>query len=310
MGRERRTVGRNTVDLKRAIIDLMPGPLVRTFASPYIAGKGIGAGVSKADEIHTKHGICSTVDLLAEEVFSREDVEATVQIYLRMVEALKDRPFASISLKPTSLGINESEAYCQDNLRRIVSAAATHGMHITLDMEDRHFTDVTLRMFKAIRNEFDNFGIVLQSRLFRTPEDIKALHSKPCKVRICIGIYREPADVALQDKADMKDKLFELVQLLLDHGHYPEIATHDEPLIRRCIAYLDKQGVAKNAYEFQMLLGVPRSDIQQEIVKRGQIVRLYVPFAEDWKYAVHYLKRRLAANPAMAVMVMKNMFSH
>ena len=296
------------MDFKRTILDLMPDILVRTFAAPYCAGKGISSGVAKADEIHTKLGLHSTVDLLAEEVFSREDVEATVQVYLRMVEALKDRPYASISLKPTSLGINESEAYCQDNLRRIVAAAATQGLHITLDMEDRNFTDLTLRMFKAIRNEFDNFGIVLQSRLFRTPEDIKALHTKPCKVRICIGIYKEPAEVALQDKRDMKDKLFECMQLLLDHGHYPEIATHDEPLIRRCIEYLDKRGVAKDAYEFQMLLGVPRTELQQEIVKRGQIVRIYVPFAEDWKYAVHYLKRRLAGNPAMAVMVMKNLF--
>ena len=296
------------MDLKRVIVDLMPGPLVRIFAAPYTAGKGIASGVAKADDLHTRLGIASTVDLLAEEVFRREDVEATVQVYLRMIEALKGRAYASISLKPTSLGINESEAYCQDNLRRIVSAAAVHGMHITLDMEDRHFTDVTLRMFKAIREEFDNFGIVLQSRLFRTPEDIKALHTKPCKVRICIGIYKEPADVALQEKPDMKARLFEHVQLLLDHGHYPEIATHDEPLIRRCIEHLDKCGVAKNAYEFQMLLGVPRTELQQEIVKRGQIVRLYVPFAEDWKYAEHYLKRRLAANPAMALMVMKNLF--
>jgi len=296
------------VDLKRAIIDLMPGRLVRVFAAPYISGKGIAAGVAKADELHGKLGICSTVDLLAEEVFSRDDVEATVQVYLRMIEALKDRPYASISLKPTSLGINESEAYCQDNLRRIVAAAAPHGLHITLDMEDRHFTDVTLRMFKAIRDEFDNFGIVLQSRLFRTADDIRALHAKRCKVRICIGIYREPAEVALQDKADMKAKLFEYVQLLLEHGHYPEIATHDEPLIRRCLAHLDEKGVPRDAYEFQMLLGVPRTGLQQEIVKRGQTVRLYVPFAEDWKYAVFYLKRRLAANPAMVGMVLKNMF--
>jgi proline dehydrogenase len=296
------------VDLKNALIDLMPAPLVRTFAAPYTAGKGIASGVGKADELHARLGLYSTVDLLAEEVFRREDVEATVQVYLRMIEALKDRPYASISLKPTSLGINESEAYCQDNLRRIVAAAAAHGLHITLDMEDRHFTNVTLRMFKAIRAEFDNLGIVLQSRLFRTPEDIRALHAKPCKVRICIGIYREPADVALQEKPQMKEKLFEYVQLLLDHGHYPEIATHDEPLIRRCIAYLDGRGVPREAYEFQMLLGVPRMELQQEIVKRGQIVRLYVPFAEDWKYAVHYMKRRLAANPAMALMVMKNLF--
>ncbi|MDP1832515.1 MAG: proline dehydrogenase family protein [Geothrix sp.] len=298
------------MDLKRAIIDLMPGPLVRIFAAPYTAGKGIASGVAKADDLFARQGLYSTVDLLAEEVFRPEDVEATVQVYLRMVEALKDRPYASISLKPTSLGIHESEAGCQHNLRRIVAAAAPHGLHITLDMEDRHFTDVTLRMFRAIRDEFDNFGIVLQSRLFRTPEDIRALHAKPCKVRICIGIYWEPAEVALQDKAGMKEKLFEQVQLLLDHGHYPEIATHDVPLIRRCMEHLDQRGVPKTAYEFQMLLGVPRTDIQQEIVKRGQILRLYVPFAEDWKYAVHYLKRRLAGNPAMALMVMKNMFGN
>jgi len=298
------------VGLKDTIIDLMPGRLVRTFAAPYIAGKGIASGVAKADDLHAKLGISSTVDLLAEEVFRREDVEATVQVYLRMVEALKDRPYASISLKPTSLGINESEAYCQDNLRRIVAAAAVHRMHITLDMEDRHFTDVTLRMFKAIREDFDNFGIVLQSRLFRTPEDIRNLHAKPCKVRICIGIYNEPAEVALQDKADMKARLFDYVQLLLDHGHYPEIATHDEPLIHRCIEYLDQRGISKDAYEFQMLLGVPRTEMQQEIVKRGQVIRLYVPFAEDWKYAVHYLKRRLAHSPSMALMVMKNLFGN
>jgi proline dehydrogenase len=298
------------MDFKRAIVDLMPGPLVRTFASPYIAGKGIASGVAKADQLHQQSGLHATVDLLGEEVFNREDVEATVQLYFRMIEALKDRPYATISLKPTQLGINESVEYCQDNLRRIVAAASVHGLRITLDMEDHNFTDRTLTMFRAVRDEFDNFGIVLQSRLFRTAEDIRNLHAKPCRVRICIGIYKEPAQVALQEKPDMKEKLFEYVQLLLEHGHFPEIATHDEALVRRCMAYLDQRGVPKDAYEFQMLLGVPRAELQKEIIGRGQHVRLYVPFAEEWKYAVHYLKRRLAANPAMAVMVVRNMFGH
>jgi len=298
------------MDLKRTVIDLMPARLVRIFASPYIAGKGIASGVAKADEMMGRHGLHSTIDLLGEEVFRREDVEATVQVYFRMIEALKERTSATISLKPTQLGINESVEYCQDNLRRIAAAARAHGLRITLDMEDSGFTDRTLKMFRAVRDEFDNFGIVLQSRLFRTGDDIRTLHAKPCRVRICIGIYKEPAAIALQDKPAMKDKLFEYVQLLLEHGHYPEIATHDEALIRRCIEFLDRRGVPRDAYEFQMLLGVPRTRLQQEIVQRGQIVRLYVPFAEEWKYAVHYLKRRLAANPAMAVMVVQNMFGH
>jgi proline dehydrogenase len=114
--------------------------------------------------------------------------------------------------------------------------------------------------------------------------------------------------VAYQDKPTMKERLFEYVPLLLDQGHYPEIATHDEPLIRRCIEYLDQRGCPKTAYEFQMLLGVPRQQIQGQIVSDGRLMCLYVPFAEEWKYAVAYCKRRMAANPMMGAYVMKNLF--
>jgi len=296
------------VDIKRAIIDLAPAPIVRIFAAPYVAGKGIEAGVAKADEIWTTSKLHSTIDLLGEEVFKREDVEATVALYLEMIDQLKGRAYASISCKPTQLGIHESEAYCLENIRRIIGYAAPHKLHITVDMEDHDFTDVTLRLFKALRNEFDNVGTVLQSRLFRTKDDILALHAKPCKVRICIGIYKEPKAIAYTDKPAMKDKLFDFVQLLLDKGHYPEIATHDEPLIHRCIEYLDRRGCPKSDYEFQMLLGVPRQDIQTQIVGDGRLMRLYVPFAEEWRYAIAYCKRRMAANPMMGAYVMKNLF--
>ncbi len=250
----------------------------------------------------------ATLDLLGEEVVKHEDIEATVALYLRMVDQLKGRAYASISCKPTQMGIHESEAYCLENIRRVVARAAPQGLHVTVDMEDHTFTDVTLRLFKALRSEFDNVGTVLQSRLFRTKDDILALHAKPCKVRICIGIYTEPRSIALTDKPAMKDKVFDFVGLLLDKGHYPEIATHDEPLVRRCLEYLDKRGCPKTAYEVQMLLGVPRQDIQAEIVRDGRLMRLYVPFAEEWKYAIAYCKRRMAANPMMGAYVMKNLF--
>mgnify|MGYP000968241409 FL=1 len=296
------------MDIKKAAVDLMPGFLVRTFAAPYVAGKGLESGVRRAEQLQRELGLHSTVDLLGEEVFRREDVEATVQLYFRMIAAQKDMPYTSISLKPTQLGIHESEAYCRENIRKIVAQAAAHNLHITVDMEDRHFTDVTLRMFKAVRAEFDNVGIVLQSRLFRTPADIQDLNDRPCKVRICIGIYTEPAEVAHTDKSVMKEKLFEQVGQLLDLGHYPEIATHDEALIRRCMAYLDQRGCGRRAYEYQMLLGVPRTALQKEIVARGEVMRIYLPFAEEWKYAIHYVKRRLAGNPMMAAYVLGNLF--
>lgn len=296
------------MDIKRALIDLAPGPIVRVFAAPYVAGKGIESGVRKADELWQAARLHSTVDLLGEEVFERKDVEATVALYFGMIDELASRPYASISLKPTQLGIHESEAYCLENIRQVVGRAAPRGLRVTVDMEDTSFTDVTLRLFKALRNEFDNVGTVLQSRLYRTRDDIIALHTKPCRVRICIGIYKEPKDVAYTDKPAMKEKLFDYVQLLLDKGHYPEIATHDEPLIERCIEYLDTRGCPKSAYEFQMLLGVPRHAIQTRIVNDGRLMRLYVPFAEEWKYAIAYCKRRMAANPMMGAYVMKNLF--
>jgi proline dehydrogenase len=296
------------VDIKRAVIDLAPAPVVRLFAGPYVAGKGIESGVRKADEIWAAGRLHSTIDLLGEEVFRREDVEATVRTYFGMIEQIGDRPYATISLKPTQLGIHESEAYCLENTRKVLARAAARGIRVTVDMEDRHFTDVTLRLFKALRDEFDNVGTVLQSRLYRTKNDIAALHAKPSRVRICIGIYKESREVAYADKPTMKQKLFEYVQDLLDKGHYPEIATHDETLVRRCLEYLDRRGCPKDAYEFQMLLGVPRAQIQREIVESGVAMRLYVPFAEEWEYAIAYCKRRLAANPMMGVFVMKNLF--
>jgi proline dehydrogenase len=296
------------MDIRKAIVDLAPGPVVRVFAAPYVAGKGIESGVSKADEIWKANRLSSTIDLLGEEVFKREDVEATVSTYFGMVDRIRERPYVSISCKPTQLGLHESEAYCLENLRKVVARAASGGIRVTVDMEDHHFTDVTLRLYKALRNEFDNIGTVLQSRLFRTKDDILALHTKPCRVRICIGIYKEPKAIAYQDKPAMKEKLFEYVQLLLDRGHFPEIATHDEPLIDRCLEYLDRRGCPTDACEFQMLLGVPRQRIQQQIVASGRVMRLYVPFAEEWKYAVAYCKRRLAGNPMMGAYVMKNLF--
>lgn len=296
------------MDIKKAVVDLMPGALVRTFAAPYVAGKGVETGVARAERLFREEGLHSTVDLLGEEVHSREDVEATLAVYFRMIEALAGRPYASISLKPTQLGIHDGEAYCLENIRKIVARAAPHGLHITVDMEDHHFTDPTLRMFKALRAEFENVGVVLQSRLFRTPDDIRALPRERCKVRICIGIYTEPAEVALTDKAAMKERLFQQVQMLLDGGHYPEIATHDDDLIHRCMDHLDQRGCPRDAYEFQMLLGVPRASLQKLAVQRGEVMRIYLPFAEEWKYAIHYLKRRLAGNPMMAAYVLGNLF--
>ncbi len=291
---------------KKTIVNLMPNPLVKVFAAPYVAGTGLESGLETAERFWEKDGLYSTIDLLGEEVYDHDEVEGVVEIYLEAVRRLKDREYATISLKPTQLGIFEGEGYCLANMRKIISAAEKYNLHVTIDMEDHPYTDVTLQFFHELREEFDNVGTVLQSRLFRTRDDILSLPKKPCKIRTCIGIYSEPADIALQKKSDMKEQLFQNMQLLLENGHYPEIATHDVPLIHRCMDFLRENKIPSERYEFQMLMGVPRKTVQKELLKQGEIVRLYVPFAEKWKYALAYCKRRLAANPMMAAYVLKN----
>lgn len=294
--------------LKNFIINLAPTPLVKIFANPYVAGDSIDAAVSTAQAFWTKRRIGSTIDLLGEELDKDEDVQYSVGVYEKLIKALGKQDFATISLKPTQLGSHKSTEHCLNIIRGIVAHAAEYDIKVTLDMEDHTFTDMTLEIFQAIHQEFPTFGTVLQSRLFRTDDDIKSIEGLNARIRICIGIYNEPKEIALQNKAEMKTKMLSQLEVLLKDGHYAEIATHDEAVIRESINIAEKLNIGKDRYEVQMLMGVPKQDFQDQLTKDGILVRLYVPFAEKWKYATAYAKRRLCANPAMAAYIIKNIF--
>lgn len=173
-------------------------------------------------------------------------------------------------------------------------------------MEDHTFTDMSLDIFRALKKDHPTFGTVLQSRLFRTDKDIKSLGGLNARIRLCIGIYNEPKEIALQNKPEMKAKLLQQLEVLFKEGHYPEIATHDEALLREALNIAERLKMRKDQYEVQMLMGVPKQSLQDELIQNGILIRLYVPFAEKWKYATAYCKRRLAANPAMAAYIVKN----
>ena len=187
-----------------------------------------------------------------------------------------------------------------------MARAAEQEIKVTLDMEDHNYTDMTLDIFRALKKDHPTFGAVLQSRLFRTDDDIKSLRGLNARIRICIGIYNEPKEVALQSKPEMKKKMLEQVEVLFKEGHYPEIASHDEAVINEALNIADRLNMKKDRYEVQMLMGVPKQVFQDELVRNNILVRLYVPFAEKWKFAIAYCKRRLAANPAMAAYIIKN----
>lgn len=294
--------------LKRFIINLAPSPLVKLFASPYVAGDSIQAATDTARQFWEERKVCSTIDLLGEELESDEDVGYTVDVYERLIASLGSQEYASLSLKPTQLGGHRGTEHCQEIIRGIVAQAEKKNIKATLDMEDHPYTDMTLDIFKALIKDHPTFGTVLQSRLFRTDEDIKSLKGLNARIRICIGIYNEPKDIALQNKPEMKKKMLEQLEVLFKEGHYPEIATHDKAVIAEALNIAERLNMKKNQYEIQMLMGVPMQALQDKLVRDGILVRLYVPFAEKWKFATAYCKRRLAANPAMAAYIFKNIF--
>lgn len=292
--------------LKKFVINLAPTPLVKLFASPYVAGDSIEAAVDTAQKLWEERRVCSTIDLLGEELESDEEVQYSADVYERLIDALGSQDYATISLKPTQLGSHRGTENCQKVIGGIVRRAEQYNIKVTLDMEDHSFTDMTLDIFRALNKDHPTFGTVLQSRLFRTDDDIISLKDLNARIRICIGIYNEPKEIAMQSKPEMKKKMLKQVELLFKEGHYPEIATHDEAVINEAINIAEKLNIKKDQYEVQMLMGVPKQAFQDELIQDGILVRLYVPFAEKWKYATAYCKRRLAANPAMAAYILKN----
>ncbi len=293
--------------VKEFLVNLLPGFVIRFFAKPYVSGDSIEKGIAKADDLWLQRGISSTLDLLGEEVFSIEEVEENVNVYIELLEKLAGKNYVTVSLKPSSLGYHDGIEYCQKILDKILSKAGEVNIPITLDMEDYNFTDDTLKIYKNLLQKFPNFGTVIQSRLFRTKDDILSLEDYPGRVRICIGIYNEHKDIAITNKGEMKKKLVEFTELLVDQGNYVEIATHDKSTLDEILLLADEKSWTSDQIEFQQLMGVPMTKIQTEMLKK-YTVRLYVPFATHWDKALPYLRRRMINNPAMGIYVLKNLF--
>jgi proline dehydrogenase len=293
---------------QESMVALIPKFLLRIFAGPYIAGNSVTSALAKVDALWQEKGLTSTLDLLGEGIKTPEDIDAELQEYLRMVDAIGERTHVTLSLKPTQMGLAIDPALCQKNLETLLERTHAKGIPVTIDMEESDYTTATLTLFRTLRQSYDTVGTVLQSRLFRTADDIKE-HLKGFKghIRLCLGIYKEAEDIAYQKKSDMKDNFLRLAELLWDEGHFVAIATHDEALLRSCLELADKKGIPSERYEVQMLLGVPREGIQQEIVKQGTTVRLYVPYGTTWDHAYAYSRRRLIENPNIGFYVAGNL---
>lgn len=300
------------------LIRFIPAFLVRFFAKPYVAGDSLDQALAVVQKLFRDRGLLATLDLLAEDIRTDEQAQRNLDTYLRMVDAVGRLPAESrptLSLKPSSyttapLHEGGDGAGSFDAIRRIAERAGERDVSLSVDMEGRHWTDFTLDALRRLHAEgHRHVGAVLQTRLHRTEQDLETL-PPGMRVRLVIGIYREPADIALVDKPAMKERLLTFAERLLRRGHYVEFATHDDAYVRRFVEQVvPSAGVGPDRFEVQMLYGVPRERFLADLRRQGITARLYVPFALGWEMAIEYLRRRLDEYPAMVWLVTKNLFA-
>lgn len=268
----------------------------RQMASRFVAGETITTAIEAVARLNDQ-GITASLDLLGESVTSEAEARDTGRQYLEILDRIAARKLnANVSVKLTALGQDISDALGVEVVREVLTRAKQYDSFVRLDMESSAYTDRTLDTFEQrLYPDFrDNVGIVLQSALRRTLDDVDRANRLQARVRICKGAYLEPADVAFPDKADVDRNYVAAMHRLMEHGRYPGIATHDEAIIVEAKRFAQEKGIAPDRFEFQMLYGV-RRDLQEQIVNEGYRMRVYVPFGAQW---YPYLMRRLAERPA------------
>jgi proline dehydrogenase len=284
--------------LDSAIVRMLPAvpkPVVRRLSSRYIAGPTLEDARRTVARLGAQ-GKLATVDVLGEEIGRPREAEAIARAYHDVLEALEaDGAEANVSVKLTGLGLKVDLDLCREHLVGLVRDAAARDGFVRIDMEDSTTTDDTLRLYRELREDgHDNVGVVLQAALRRTVADVATLADLRPSVRLCKGIYVEPASIAFVDDEAVRASFVAALEALLEAGCYVGVATHDEWLIEESLRRLD--GLGREEYELQMLLGV-REERASGLVAAGHRLRVYVPFGQRW---YEYSLRRLQENPKLA----------
>ena len=258
-------------------------------------------------------GMEVTLDSLGESVTDEAHAEASAAVYHRLLEEIAAKQLrANVSLKLSQMGMDVGGAGSAQGTglaERIVSGLVEHAAKrsnfVRIDMEGAQYTEATIAMTERLYGRFPGtVGTVLQAYLYRTAEDTERLLGERIRIRLCKGAYKEPAEVAFPQKSAVDANYARLMERMVTSGVFCGIATHDEALIERLCRYVEKNGIARNAFEFQMLYGI-RRDLQRKLVKRGYGMRVYVPFGTEW---YPYFMRRLAERPANVLFLARNFF--
>lgn len=277
---------------------------LRFGAARFVAGLTIPEAIGNVRELNKKGLVC-TLDHLGEFVFSVEEANESTDYCIKTLEAIYTSGVnCNLSLKMTQLGLDISRELCVKNMRRILDAAKQYGNNfVRIDMEDYAHNEITLDILAELRKDYDNVGTVIQAYLYKSKDDVENL--KDCNLRLVKGAYKEPAEVAYPNKADVDENYKKLIAQHLKNGGYAAIASHDDNIINFTKKFVKENNIPNSQFEFQMLYGI-RTQSQVELAKEGYKMRVYVPYGNDW---FGYNMRRLAERPANVWFVLKGMFS-
>jgi len=271
-------------------------PVSRDIVRRYVAGESLADAVRVGHELATD-GLQISFDRLGEDCTDPAQAQATASAYVDLLTRLRDEGLterAEVSLKLSAVGQALDESLATDHAAAICAAAAEAGSMVTFDMEDHTTTDSTLGILTVLRKDFPSIGAVLQAYLRRTEGDCRELAYEGSRVRLCKGAYKEPESVAYRHADDVDRSYVRCLNILMSNPGRPLIATHDPRLVAIAGERARWHGRAVGSYEFQMLYGI-RPDEQRRLVERGETVRVYVPYGDEW---YGYLMRRLAERPS------------
>jgi proline dehydrogenase len=275
-------------------------PVSRKMAMRFVAGETLDEAVEAVRGLN-RQGMIATLDHLGENVATREEAVTAADEYLIALDALDESGVNSnVSLKLTQMGLDLGDDFCYDNVRRIVGRAAELGNFVRVDMEGSEYTARTIGIYRRLRGEYRNVGLVVQAYLHRTQSDVEALIDDGMgHFRLCKGAYDEPATIAYRERPRVTQAMHELIRTCYSaesraKGAFAAIASHDEDVINFAKAYAYQHGLAPSQVEFQMLYGI-RRELQTALVKQGYKMRIYVPYGTHW---YPYFMRRLAERPA------------
>jgi|SRR5690242_1115534 len=278
--------------------------LAKKFARRFVAGETLDDALAAVRTLNA-NGITASLDLLGESVTNEREARAAESEYLRILDRIHDEHLdANVSVKLTAMGLDISEELCVAIMHDVLGRAQAYKTFVRLDMESSAYTERTLRLFeeRLYPTYKEHVGIVLQSYLYRTWSDVERANQLRCRVRLCKGAYKEPASVAYPEKREVDANYVKCMHALLECGNYPGIATHDPALIAEAKRFVAEKGIDRSRFEFQMLYGI-RRDVQEQLVREGYRMRVYVPFGTQW---YPYLMRRLAERPANVAFITGN----